>query len=757
MTHKRKIIATAIGAALVTTTAFAYTQLAIQDPIVLSTAVGDAVGTGANKSKLFRHRDGTLVSVYGDYVTAGNLVYDLKAQAERPARDLFVRTCNSIGTDCMVEANWTAPVNISQSAALSSIDTDWDGDGALEPFYGDAEKPNGFINPNGVTVVSWVSHYCPDGDPATAGVQATTQRARLYIERDSRVIPFTCTWANYSTDYGATWQGPIQLSSGERAAKQDVNRGSANFWAVTWQEDPTGLELGEAEGPGDGASGANVSGGTDIWYSYTDGAADGSVAEALPAVGWVFSAPVRLTDNVDGTGTPGSLDIVFDGTGAAVDQGLIEKGSAGASRANLGAISSTIISAWEETKGSGGLDEGKFIRYLNFPVNAPPVGGTVTLPVVGDIPVGTPGCILSDPEKNARRVRFVTQSPADAGAGAMQLGIFWKEGINTQGGPSDIMFRRAIGGVAPANMLPAVDIGANSTDAITCDTSVYAETQQLEYVAADNVSSRTKDVAASGVDNLGDDTELQFTENALAHRGLLRGEDLWLGYSYTENLALLTYLNADNYNFWIRKFNVNDGWARPQQVSDESDPTVNVREPRLVGTQPNGDSCDAINDPTGPECRNTDVFYVAWGTQTNVSPWAPEQAEELGLWITRTTDAGATFEPVVQLSVAQGVFGGPLIDDEESESAFESQINARPDGDKFFAVWNQSNVAGDETYTEYTTGEPEEVADPPANGGGGGGCTVGKADGHGDPLLPGLVLLALGFLGFRRWMGRDQA
>ena len=719
MQLRKSTLALAIGAALTATAAYALTQLAVEEPITVSAAAGDALGTGANKAKLFRHRNGMLVTVYGDHVDENLKVYDLKAQAERSARDLFVRTCDSIATSCLEDAHWSVPVNISQSAGLSSIATDWQGTGIPAPFYGDAEKPNGFINPNGVTVVSWVSHYCP-GD---------AQRARLYIERDSRIIPFTCTWVAHSEDYGQTWQPAVQLSTGERAAKQDVNRGTTSFWAVTWQEDPTGLELGEAEGPGDGASGANVSGGTDLWYSWASVSGGASVGAWNPAV--------RITDNHDGSfGTEGSLPIVFDGTNTPVDDDLIEKGRAGASRSNLGSVGNTVIMAWEETKGSQGLDEGKFVRYLSFNATTPPTGEA--------------GCILSDPTKNARRVRFVTQSPSDAGAGGIQIGIFWKEGITSQGGPSDIMFRRGINGVNPTQMQPAV-----SPD---CAVSDYATTQALfdnGHVRAENLSSRTKDVAASTHDNLLDDTEDQYTENALAHRGLLRGADLWLGYSYTENLALLTYLNMDNYNFWIRKYTWDGAagtgtWGLPQQVSNITDTEVNLREPRIVGTQPDGDSC--ATDAT--ECRNADVFYVAWGTQTNVSPWAPEMAENLGLSITRTTDAGATFEPVVNLSVAQGiVFGGALIDDEEGESAFESQLQARPDGNKVYGVWNQ-DASATVTQAKFTTAEPVDIPDPAPvpvpTSGGGGGCALSTGKTTFDPVLPGVALLALGYLALRR-------
>jgi len=772
-------IAAGVGLAMMAGLAGAATQLEFEPTIDLSVpeepaGEGTALGISANKSKLFRHQDGTLVMIYGDAVTPpvgvdeeDFLVYDLKGQAERTPRDIFVRTCQD-GADrgdgttktCNVESDWTAPVNVSQAATLSSIESDWRGEG-LETYWGDAEKPNGFINPQtGMTVVSWVSHYCPglvDGEPTAITAPEidrapTSQRARLYIERDSRVIPFTCTWVAHSLDRGVTWQPAVQLSTGERAAKQDVNRGTQTWWAVTWQEDPTGLELGQAEGPGDGASGANISGGTDVWYAratavgtgWADSGVDNSTMTWLPAV--------RLTDNFEGkSGTPGSLNIVFDNIGNPVDDDDIEKGRAGAARANLGSVANTVIVAWEETKGSQGLDEGKFIRYLSFPYNTPPQGGEIE-----GITVGTPGCIISDPERNARRVRFVTQSPADAGTGGIQIGIFWKEGVVSQGGPSDIMFRAGIGGVAASNMLPAVDSG--------CAPSVYEETQLLNHDRAQNISSQTKLVASSGYNNLHDDTQEQFTENALAHRGLLRGRDMWLGYSYTENLALLTYLNADNYNFWIRKFNVDafnadpdSAWARPVRVTSQEDPSVNVREPRLVGTPQSGPACDPGAGLT-EECRNADVFFVAWGTQTNVSPWAPVEAEELGLYITRTTDAGQTFEPVVQLSTAQGVFGGPLVDDEEAERAFESQLQARPDGNKIYAVWNQdvtdplTGESTGETNAVFTSGVPVEIPVTPRRSSG-GGCAYNPGAAM-DWTLPGLIAAALLALGWRRRMNR---
>src|SRR5690606_5332854 len=152
------------------------------------------------------------------------------------------------------------------------------------------------------------------------------------------------------------------------------------------------------------------------------------------------------------------------------------------------------------------------------------VGGTL-------YDVGTAGCVLSDPARNARRVRLLTQSPDDAGTGGIQLAIFWREGEANKGGSADIVLRRGIGGVQPANLVPAVD----------------AACEGVASQRAENVSSNTP--TATGA-NLADDTEKNNVENALAHRGVLRGPELWVGYMYTSDLNKLA-LQQDNYNFWL--------------------------------------------------------------------------------------------------------------------------------------------------------------------------------------------------------------
>lgn len=111
-------------------------------------------------------------------------------------------------------------------------------------YPGDIDKAN--IKTSGpMMVLTWVSKYCPGGN----------QRAIQYLERDSRVIPFSCTYTSYSTNKGSTWSAPIKLSTGERDAIQDAsggnigtdstnlvtyNKGQIN---ISWQEDPQGLQL----------------------------------------------------------------------------------------------------------------------------------------------------------------------------------------------------------------------------------------------------------------------------------------------------------------------------------------------------------------------------------------------------------------------------------------------------------------------------------------------------------------------------------
>jgi hypothetical protein len=381
-----------------------------------------------------------------------------------------------------------------------------------------------------------------------------------------------------------------------------------------------------------------------------------------------------LTDNFTGKyGLSGQVNPIFAATGENVPEDQIEKGQAGASRANIGKVGGTAIVAYEETKGSEGLDSGKLIRYHAFPYASPPTE-----------PAGQAGCILSNPLKNARRVRFLTQSPTDAGEGGINIGIFWKEGIDDKGGPSDIIIRRGMGGLQPANMVPAVDPA--------CATSVYEEAIALANAPGENLSSQ----AATATDaNLSDDSEVNDRENALAHRGVLRGSKMWVGFSYTPDLQQL-WAQLDNYDFWLRSFDADTGaWDSPRNISNIDDNKINVREPRIIGTPKSSDAC--ASDPTF--CQDPNVVYIAWGTQVNeVGPF-DAGGDDLGIFITVTMDGGATFEEPSRLLSEMGfVF-------EDDENAFESQIVTRPDGTRIYGVWGNRHLDSGELHTEFISAD----------------------------------------------------
>jgi hypothetical protein len=759
MRFKRKHLAL-LGTVAAVGTAYAATQILLNPEISISQN-----GSG-HKPKIQRlGADGTLVMAYGDApATGAQDVYDTKAQATRKARDIFVRTCKPTPeTDttttpritCDLESEWSAPRNISNSAGKSSIQTAWQGGDPVSgrlPFYGDIDKPN--IKTSGsVNVLTWTSKYCPDGDlsdstPVADNTQNPNQRAIRYLDRDSRIIPFSCTWMAYGRTGGTVWSAPVQLSNGERDAKQDSSSGtfvSPNARiAISWQEDPEGLQPGDADGPGDGASGANVTGGTEVWYtSASINASTGVITFAPATAASARTNATRVTDNWDGGyGLSGQISHVFAADGSNLDGKtagqLVEKGNAGASRPNIGVVGTDAVLAWEETKGAEGLATGKFIRYLSFAYNTPPSA--------------TPGCIISNPLKNARRVRFLTQDESLAPVGGVNIAVFWKEGKYDQGGPSDIVVRRGMGSLQPADMVPNVD------DAV-CATSTYATAiQSNQTLPAENISSRAPDVTAAD-NGLSDGTEVNYVENALAHRGVLRGNELWIGYNYTNDLVKM-WAQLDNYNFWVRKYTFDEGtgtgsWALPYNITNITDKRINVREPRFFGTPPSQPAGCATGNPDDPSttdktvCQAKNMIFVAYGSQTNVSPYSTP--EDLGIYLTASKDSGLTFAKSIEYSNERG----SLFDDDDY--AFEAQLVARPDGGRVYGTFNTENTAGSSAAyrsanitDDGTTPAPTPAPAPAPVYSGGGGCTAADGQQPLDPMLPLIAALGLAGWGLRR-------
>lgn len=568
-----------------------------------------------SKVKLLRVPDGTLFAIYGEALDAGLPAYDVRLRTTRPPSDIVLSTSTDNG------ATWSAPINLSNAAALSSargmlkasgeppLDAAGHPDLAADPratdYPGDADKPNVF-NVGNQIIVTWASKYCPGG----------SQRFLVYPELNGITIPYSCLyvsrlrWDSASQQLLTTWPGGLpyrtdQLSSGERDVKQDVNRGNAHAFVINWQEDPLGLKLGEAEGPGDGASGANVSAGTDIWYA------------SLPTGqfnGGDWLVPVRITRNTSET-----VALSSSGEKATHPPGLYDRGLVGASRSNLGQIGTSVVIAYEETKGAQGAAIGKYVRYHSFPWDAPPPGGET-------------GCIISEPGENARRVRFLTQEASNE----VPLVLFYRQGEFNQGGPADVFLRRATGGqITPDALDPPVD-AANCTSSVVTGGNPLLEITQAPAINMSG-SAALGQATGSAPDALSGDNPM---ENTIAHRGLIRGSTLFIGYSYTPDLFRFQYLDdTDPYNFYVRRST--DGgltWGEAVNMTPEiTGPSrLSVKEPRLVGTPP------SVAGGLPGNTQDPNVVYVAYGLQTHVRQ-PLFQPVDVDIYMMVSLDEGATW------------------------------------------------------------------------------------------------------------------
>jgi len=729
------VLIAAMGVLVSANRALADTALEVGPSTVLTNQIPDGELTA--KIKIARLGNGTLVVAYGDAGTTER-VYDVKARVERPARDIFVTSCNANTSDCSDATNWSTPINISGTAGQTSAATAWKGptEGAL-PFYGDSDKPNIFKNGPAV-VITWVDKFC----------DAEIQGSVTYPELDEREIPYSCLYVSRSLNNGAKWSAAQRMSSGLRDSKQDVNRGNDKAWAITWQEDPLGLQLGQAEGPGDGGSGAKVSKGTDVWYTY--------LAREDFDRGTDFPASIRLTNNFT------KMDSGNDADPNA------ESGTEGASRPNLALIGPTVLVAYEETKGLEGLDDGKYVRFSSFRFDQPPAscvvdeGSGIDECVVS--PNGDPypdptdparvGCILSRPDENARRVRFFGQGTPGAKSG-VKLFIFWKQGDYDEGGPSDIVGRAATGFapadfVEPVNVPTAADPGDELDGCYIRGVAGPAPSGAFANSPGINLSAETEnggDLEASTGDN--------DVEDARAHRGLISGDFIALGYSYTPDWAVARYTDLENYEFWIR--HSADGgatWSEPVDLSSEStlevatrlglpDTGINVKEPRIVKTPSNGPGCktgDPDDETTtrSSDCRDPKTFIVAWGTETNTYEHLGG-AEDIDIFITRSTDKGATYEPYRLLA------GSDSLEFNELDE-LESQLRPTPDGKTVFSVWNE---VGDETGSNGRFAISIET-EAPSGGLTIAGCGTSGMSPHDDGSGALLSLSVLGILLWRR-------
>lgn len=586
---------------------------------------------------------------------------------------------------------WSDPMLLSRDAAAIPNPT-----GGLSimtrggyPFIADNNKPNLYAPPTTNrpnVVVTWTSSYCPE-NPAVANAGSyisTVQGQSALAGVGTPDHPFFCLWSATTTDPLLSNWTITQLTNGERDAIGDVASGNSTGtgFALAWQEDPAGLKPGEAEGPGDGGSGATVSSGTNIWYTY-----------APAPNGATFRTNIRqASDN------------------------SASMGAAGASRPNLSISGNTAVLAYEETACTGGTT-GKCIVYHSFPYNTP--SWTVT---------DAAGTAVSDVTRNARRVRVVLQGAAAAPSSYLRVLMLWRESAAAagEGAPADIIIRRGL-----ANASAPGSSGFTAAD-ILVDTSL-------------NLTN-----VASGCGN------------ANAHRALIRNNFIALAYDMTPSMDGSNPEKSNpttaNYNLYLtRSLDSGATWETARNLTNLTDVSMRVVEPRIVPTpgtitNPITGTPDDVHD-----IQNTNTFFIAYATDGNDATAAAGK-----VYVSRTTDQGATFEAFV-----------PVSSDAGGQS--ESQLRATPDGSVVAALWMQEQANGNKdamfamatplpgeplaTTTPAVTGGSScpapTVPPPPVSsgvlGGGGGGCSAATGQQALDPVLPVLALLGLSGLFARRW------
>lgn len=374
-----------LGACALIVTAYAATRL----------AVGPALTVSQSTQTTSKARVAHLAYQDGQLFRKAMVVTYLEGAAG--LANVYARTSLDNGL------TWSAPVLISRDGAGAptggqSVQTL---DGRTLVATNNKASPVAPPTTSGPQLlVSWTSSYCPqDPGAQTAGTYASSVQG-------STDHPYFCVWAASTTDPALQQWQVQQVTRGERDAINDVlaanNTGTA--YALAWQEDPAGLQPGEAEGPGDGGSGANVSGGTNIWYSHA--------ASPDPAALRENTQPI--SDNrTAGTGQPG------------------------ASRPSLQMSGSTVALAYEESA-CPGATKGKCVIYHSFARTKPDVDA--------------PGTVVSDVNRHARRARLVLQGATAAGSAQLRTVLLWRESARaTPGAPADVVIRR---GLAQAEARP---------------------------------------------------------------------------------------------------------------------------------------------------------------------------------------------------------------------------------------------------------------------------------------------------------------
>jgi len=504
-----------------------------------ATSLTPSAESWADKARVQNLANGTLVVVWHQAAGAPDGAWDLSGITYAP-RDIFMRTSVDNGD------SWSDALNVSNTAGLTDPAALYDrlGDGSgVANFFGDSDKATVMASGNNL-LITWNDSYCGDGRHGPARYEGAVG----LIER-----PYRCLYvARVTVSSGITKIISIdRLTDATRDVANEVARATGAGFALAWQEDPAGLQLGEALGEGEGASGARTTPGTDIWYAWISQSNFTNVSSK-------WQGPMPISNNFDYA------------TATAI--------SGGASRPIMALAGSppAAILVYEEAKNNGPVDIGKNVIFHQFVFNSPPPPAA--------------GTIISAPAENSRRARIVAMAtPGETGGTRMVL--MWRQGMGHQGAPADFMMR--IGAVPAGTDLVAVPHAGFRLEDIWPPVDPSDPANNAPGL---NLSSAQLD----------DATAADPFANTKAHRAVLDGDFIFAGYTQDSDVND----GLDHYRYLVR-WSADGGknWSEPAQVSGGELGFQNVIEPRLVRTP------GTIASGRPEDIHNPDAFLFAWGTE----------------------------------------------------------------------------------------------------------------------------------------------
>ena len=296
--------------------------------------------------------------------------------------------------------------------------------------------------------------------------------------------------------------------------------------------------------------------------------------------------------------------------------------------------------------------------------------------------------------QNARRVVIggqIDSCDSTTDSGNPTFAIMYKQGYDTQGGPSDMYIRKNYGFTYDDFETVTVDAAEEAI--------VYNVSSHETVFDTQDPPKATGEIVWSAEENL-DDVSYDYPEdNTFSPRVFLRGEQVFTGFEFTPSWRQTNQGTVPN-NFWIHRY-ADDGeglaWQGPQQVSIVRGAKVSTLDPRFITT------AKGVYDDTLLESdkSNPDVMFLAYGT-FDMSP----EGSELDLFYTRSTDNGQTWEYIVDDGLGGfrtatpadfGVDTIPGTDDDDVRLAstahkayaeeMEVQALASPDGTMLYNAW----------------------------------------------------------------------